>query len=374
MRILMLVTYPEIQGSLPKFLPPLAKTLRKQGHAVVEYGWGRHHDEESFGEKIAGRFLDILRIVGLLRKERPDIFFVNSSLAPSALLRDNCLLLASLGLNPTTVIHFHGGQLVPEGESGHRIFRVATRLLFKLCDGVIVCSQEECRVLSDFAPQQQVFVADTVFQPEPCVPSCHVPRDWNLPGNRPIVFFAGRLIPEKGVLDLLDAIPLILPEAPCHFLLAGTGPLEPEVRKRLGQSPWKEHLTFPGYLEGGDLELAYRSAALFVLPTYHPEGFPVVVQEAMGHGLPIVTTHIRGMADHLIDGVHARFIPPRNPAALAQGLLELLKDPILRRRMATANLEKIRDFRPEAVVRKYLRIFQEVFGRQTGIKLETELV
>ena len=59
-------------------------------------------------------------------------------------------------------------------------------------------------------------------------------------------------------------------------------------------------------MSGDDLDSAYRSADVFVLPSYRG-GFPLVVMEAMGYGLPIVTTPIRGCADHLARAVHALY-------------------------------------------------------------------
>lgn len=362
MRILMLGAHPGIRGALPKIIPLLARALRNEGFEVVECGWGRHHEQESWWDKIVGRWLDIFRIFGLLWREWPDILFINSRLDGRALLRDIMLLLSSRGLDRPTVMLMHGSRVDLIAETGHRIFKVASRLLFGLCQGVILLSQSEKRELSCFAPRSRFFVADYIYQPEVFAPRAQAPPDWGLPADTPIVFFAARLIPEKGILDLLSAIPLVLQEAPCHFLLAGVGPLEQAVRERLSRSPWKEHASYAGYLKGGDLELAYNSASLFVLPTYYGEGFPVVILEALDYGLPIVTTSIRGVADHLLDGVHARLIPPKNPARLAQALVELLKDPGLRQSMAAANRQKVQDFRPEVVVKRYVQIFQQVLG------------
>ena len=64
--------------------------------------------------------------------------------------------------------------------------------------------------------------------------------------------------------------------------------------------------SFSATCSGDDLDNAYRSTDVFVLPSYR-EGFPLVVMEAMGYGLPIVTTPIRGCADHLAPGVHALY-------------------------------------------------------------------
>lgn len=372
-RILICESHPGLQGPLPKIVPLLATALRHDGHAVVERGWGRHRAQESLWQKITGRLLDLARILSQIWRDRPDILLVTTTLEGPSLLRDNLLLLASHRMNLPTVVQFHGSRLDPISGPGHAIFKAAARLLFRLCGGVIVSSQEERLALSRFESRQRFFVADNIYQPEFCAPSSQVPLVWNLPGDKPIVFFAARLIPEKGILDLLSAIPLILKVMPCHFLLAGAGSLESVVREYLSQSPWKEHTSWVGYLDWPHLELAYNLATVFVLPTYHDEGFPAVIHDALGHGLPIVTTPIRGVADHLVDGLHARLVPPQNPVELARALGKLLKDSGLRQRMAAANLQKAKDFRPEEVVRQYVRIFQQTIGQKTGIDFETRL-
>jgi glycosyltransferase involved in cell wall biosynthesis len=113
-----------------------------------------------------------------------------------------------------------------------------------------------------------------------------------------------------------------------------------------------------GYLSGGDLEQAYRHAELFVLPTYFAEGFPLSVMEAMGHGLPVITTPIRGCADYLTAEEHALFVPARDPAALAQAIERLLGDDALRARMARANVARVADFAPDRVVPRYAAILR----------------
>jgi glycosyltransferase involved in cell wall biosynthesis len=82
--------------------------------------------------------------------------------------------------------------------------------------------------------------------------------------------------------------------------------------------------------------------------------------EAMGYGLPIVTTARRGCADILTAGEHALFVPPRDPQALAGAIDRLLDDDGLRERMGRANLEKVGDFAPERVVPRYAQILRQV--------------
>jgi glycosyltransferase involved in cell wall biosynthesis len=131
----------------------------------------------------------------------------------------------------------------------------------------------------------------------------------------------------------------------------------------------QDRVVMPGYLEGGELEAAYAAAAAFVLPTWWIEGFPTVIAEAMHAGLPIVTTPIRGMADHLEEGTNALFVPPRDRAALAGAVLRLATDRALRTRMGTANREAVKKFSPATVAREYLAVLQSVV--EGGVAIST---
>ena len=132
-------------------------------------------------------------------------------------------------------------------------------------------------------------------------------------------------------------------QQPCRLVVAGAGPVAEEVGRRIATMGLSDLVDLRGYITGDDLLSAYRDADLFVLPSYR-EGFPLVVMEAMDHGLPVVTTPIRGCADHLQPGVNALFTPPRDAESLAAVLLRLLGDKDLRERMGAANQRKVREF------------------------------
>ena len=120
-----------------------------------------------------------------------------------------------------------------------------------------------------------------------------------------------------------------------------------------------------GYVSGVDLDRAYRDATVFVLPSY-AEGFTLAVMEAMSYGLPVVTTAIRGCADHLRPGENAVFVPTGDPEALAEQLTSLLADGPLRARMSAANVAKVAEFTPDAVVPRYADILRGVAATRGG--------
>ncbi len=83
----------------------------------------------------------------------------------------------------------------------------------------------------------------------------------------------------------------------------------------------------------------------------------------MSFGLPIVTTRVGGIPDHLQNGVNALFIEPKDPEAIANAVIRLLNDPKLCLELHCANLDKVKEFLPENVVHAYIEIFLEIFRR-----------
>lgn len=360
MRVLMLTSYPEVKNPLPRIIPWLTAALRQAGCEVREEEWGRRHDAETLPEKIRNRLTDIRKIRAVLAEDHFDILYIHNKHDFKTISRDVPLLLGSKGRYRRAVLHIHGSEV--ERVRRNMAFKAANGLLFHLLDGVILSSHTERQEISRFFPHMPFFVADNVYQPKSIPQLPATPADWNLPQDKPIIFFAARLIPEKGILDLLAAMPQVLSQTPCHLLLAGIGPLEAKVQQLISQPPLAGNATWVGYLDFSHLEKAYSLSTIFALPTYYDEGFPAVIQDALGHGLPIVTCKTRGLIDHLEDGVHASLVPTQDPASLARSLVELLQNSELRQRMSAANLLKIKDFSPLTVGKNYVSIFEKILN------------
>jgi glycosyltransferase involved in cell wall biosynthesis len=142
------------------------------------------------------------------------------------------------------------------------------------------------------------------------------------PAEPPEVLFVGRLSPEKGILDLVqaaDGIPLTV---------AGDGPLRDRVPGALGFVP--HHALSP----------LYERAAVVAVPS-HREGFGVACAEAMAHGRPVVASAVGGLLDLVVDGETGVLVPPRDVPALRRSLERLLADPELRRRLGEAGRARV---------------------------------
>ena len=360
MRILMLVPHPNIQGPIPKIAFHLVAALRVLGCEVATEPWGRHSDHESLLDKIIGRARDIGRIRRTLGRERFDVMVVKTGHDWPSLMRDIPLLLTTRSQTPRIVLQFHGSHPNWLIAPGRRVFKAASAWLLRLSDAALVLSSEEQRHWQQFYPPGKFYVVCNPFLP-PENPPSPVGLSSSIGSEQPVLLFVGRMIEPKGIFDLLAAMPYVLQQTLCHLAVAGSGKQAAEVQAVVDRSDLGKHVTLLGYLEE-ELTAIYRSAAVFVLPTWWNEGFPTVIAEAMSAGLPIVTTRIRGAADHLQSEVNALYIPHHNPTALAEAIIRLLNDPPLRARMGQANREKVKDFAPERVGRHYLDVLEQVMA------------
>jgi glycosyltransferase involved in cell wall biosynthesis len=168
-----------------------------------------------------------------------------------------------------------------------------------------------------------------------------VPAESGPPDEPASVLYAGRLSPEKGVLELVDAangIPLVI---------AGDGPLRERVPGALGFVPHDE------------LDRLYERAAIVACPSYR-EGFGVVCAEAMAHARPVVASAVGGLLDLVVDGETGILVPPGDVAALREALNRLLADEELRRRMGEAGRRRVSDhFSWDAVTGATLAAYRE---------------
>jgi glycosyltransferase involved in cell wall biosynthesis len=361
MRILMLTCHPGIRGPFPKILPLMARALRDLGCHVVEEPWGRHHEEETRRRKILDRPGDILRVRRRLKSEPFDVLFLHTTTEWANYSRDLPVLALCRKLVKKVVLQFHGS--VPSlvlGE-GQAAFKWASRRLFNSVDGVFVLSTEEQRAWTQFHPAGNFPVISNPFEPLPGVAVNDTKPSWKVATDEPVVLFVGRLIQEKGIYDLLEAVALARARQPMRLVLAGGGPEENNFRERVRALGLEAHVTLAGYLDAMALSAAYAAADVFVLPSWS-EGFPTVLTEAMHAGLPVVTTRIRGAVDHLQDGVHARFVAPRAPGELAAALAEVLQSPGLRAAMGAANRRKVAEFAPEVAGKRILAELEKICG------------
>lgn len=183
---------------------------------------------------------------------------------------------------------------------------------------------------------------------------CDEPADAALGGY---VAFSGRISTEKGI-DTLLAAARQAPDVPVH--LAGGGPLFEQY-----SASATPNVTMLGQLQAAQMAGFYRGARFLVLPTACFEGCPLVISEAMSHGLPVIASRIGGLPELVDDGVTGFLFEQGNAAELADKIQRLWRDPALCRQMGLAGRAKAeREFGEEAYHRRLIDIYQSAIERE----------
>ncbi|NHV96939.1 MAG: glycosyltransferase family 4 protein, partial [Thaumarchaeota archaeon] len=139
-----------------------------------------------------------------------------------------------------------------------------------------------------------------------------------------LVLFVGRLVVEKGVHVLLDAIPKVLQKVEAKFVIAGDGYLRSEVVKRVAERGLGGKVHVTGYLDTDTIRRLFLAADVCVIPSLY-EPFGIVALEAMAAGCPVVASDTGGLSEiveHEKTGVK---VYPNNPDSLAWGILRVLE-------------------------------------------------
>jgi glycosyltransferase involved in cell wall biosynthesis len=356
-RVLMLAPPGGVRGPIPTIAPLLAAGMRELGCVVETAPWGRRAGDESPLDTVLGRALDLLGARARCRRSTCDVLLVHTSHDWKTLARDLPLVLVCRAGVGSVVLMIHGSRVESLSRRPLAPFSVVTRLLVSLADAVLVLSSEEQRAWDKVLPGRRFYVVANPFV-TPVGPRASLATG-NARHDAFELLYVGRLIEEKGVFDLVAAMAELGPGRAARLRIAGDGPDDARLRARIAELELADRVELCGHVGGAALWRLYASADLFVLPTFWKEGFPTVLSEAMGMGLPIVTTPVRGAADHLREGVNAAFVPPHDPGALAAAIVRLMDDPELCRAMAQHNRAKVADFAPATVARTYVEAMVE---------------
>lgn len=190
-------------------------------------------------------------------------------------------------------------------------------------------------------------------------------KEFGLADAEHVVGFVGRLVQEKGILDLLQAARIVLQRRPkTKFLIIG--PIDEEKHDTLTPAIARDYgigesCVFTGRRE--DMPELYALMDVFVLPSYR-EGFPRSPMEASAMGVPCIATDIRGCREAVEHEMNGLLFPLGDVNALAQAILSILDDESFAQRLGKAGRQLAREKFDEQLVfakvkAEYARLLRE---------------
>ena len=183
-------------------------------------------------------------------------------------------------------------------------------------------------------------------------------------GSPPMLLSVGQLIARKGHGVLIEALAELAAEGvEIDATLVGAGPERGRLEEMAQSLGVAERVRFTGALGQDELPALYERADIFCLASF-AEGVPVVLMEAMAHGIPVVSTRIMGIPELVEDGETGLLVAPGRAADLAAAIRRLASDPELSARLGDAGREKVAaEFNQRDSAAQLKALFEGVAGQ-----------
>lgn len=189
--------------------------------------------------------------------------------------------------------------------------------------------------------------------------------DW--PADEGYVLFVGRLVAQKGVTFLLEALSVVLQRCPeTRLIVVGDGELDLFLKRITRYLGIPHRVTFLDWTTGPDLVALYQRAKFVVVPSLY-EPFGIVALEAMACGRPVIASRTGGLAEIVNDGVNGFLVEVGNYLQLAQRMVNLIKDQERREAMGEAARRRAAEFSWDRVADQTLALYNDLAGQQIDL-------
>lgn len=289
-----------------------------------------------------GKWRAVSRMRRILRQYRPDILHLHFTgfIGPYPWLAKLCSVKQ---------VFFTDHSSQPEGHIIRRAplwKRLVARLVNLPVTCVVTVSEYGYRSVAgrDLIPAQRIEMiynsADLSRATESRELAADFKRKHSIPEDRTLVAQVSWLIPEKGVEDLLSAARIVISRNPgVHFALVGDGAYREQYQRQAREMGIGNHVTFTGQVEDPMSEGVYGAADVVCQVSRWEEVFGYVIAEAMSSSRPMVATRVGGIPELVEDGKTGFLVERGDAQAIADGILRLISDPELRKRMGQAGRE-----------------------------------
>jgi glycosyltransferase involved in cell wall biosynthesis len=262
-----------------------------------------------------------------------------------------------------TTIHAteHGRNLGLHNRMQMEINEIEKNLALE-AERVICCSSYMQKEISSLfgRPDEDIVIIRNGVDPGAFTSLPREPR-FKIPEQEKVVFFIGRLVPEKGVWCLIKALPKVLEKVPeARLYIGGRGPQQKELEKLAADLGVRDRVVFTGFIYSEDRNYLYHRARVAVFPSLY-EPFGIVALEAMATMTPVIVGDVGGLTEIVEDGVTGLKVPPGRHEELAEAIIRVLTDQALANTLefnASAMVERV--FNWDVIARATIKVYEEV--------------
>jgi glycosyltransferase involved in cell wall biosynthesis len=327
---------------------------------LLHFQVGSEGRAESSASKLLRFLISPFTFAAFLLRHKPQIAHLNTSLMPKSYWRDIPYLLVARALGCRVVYKVHGGALPQEFFAGSAFLTGVLRRVLSMSDVVVLLAQVELAAYRKFVPGQRLEVVANAIDATPLVAAPIHPK-----AGEPLhLAYLGRLAENKGIFETVEALAMLVREGrDLRLSIAGGGPDEARLKARVAELGLGERVAFLGPLFGEAKDALWRQSDVFSFPTYHREGLPYALLEAMAAGAVPVTTPVAAIPDVMQDGVHGLLVKPRDAAGLARALARLDDDRTALAGMAEAGRARVLEaYTVDRLADDFRRLYADLAG------------
>lgn len=187
-------------------------------------------------------------------------------------------------------------------------------------------------------------------------------RKLNLPDDAKIILFVGGLVEHKNPHILLRAMPIIQKSIPnAKLIIAGEGLMRDKLKRLSQKLDVNNDVRFTGSVMGNEKLLYYKSADVFVLPSFS-ECFGLVLLEASAFGLPLVVSSLEAFKAVVEDRYNGLFTKTGDEKDLAEKIVYLLENEDVREKMGKNARKKVENYSCEGIAEEFEKVYNEVIS------------
>ena len=328
-----------------------ASSLEDMGHV----GW----------KKVKAFWFLLQKIRHSVQEQRPDLVYVTPNAKGGAFYKDFVVVMMLKQMGCRVVVHYHNKGVVTRQDQW--LDNLLYRRFFKGLK-VILLAEALYPDIQKYVKREDVYICSNG------IPMTEEKKGTHEDNVVPRLLFLSNLLVDKGVMILLDALK-ILKDKNLSFVCDFVGGETEDINaKRFADEISKRGLNeialYKGKKYGEDKDEEFANSDVFVFPTfYHNECFPLVLLEAMQHGLPIVTTDEGGIADIVKDGENGFIVERQSSQQLAEKIAILIDDKELRSRLGERGYQLFHEkFTLKVFEERFVETLTEIIRNREGDK------
>jgi glycosyltransferase involved in cell wall biosynthesis len=316
--------------TMKKICMVIQDSMVKGGIAAVVSGYRGSNLENEYkmiyveSYKDGGKLTKLIKVINglihfikVLLVDKPELVHIHSSFGPSFYRKMFFIYLATWAQTPI-INHIHGADFENFYLNASKKKRDLIEKIYNKCTMLIALSDQWKENLKEIVPIDKIAVIENYS-----VLHKDVVLDRANRSLKNQILFLGEIGRRKGCYDIPKVVSKVADVIPdVKFVIGGSGEID-KITKKLKEYRVDKNVTFTGWVRGKDKETVLRESDIFFLPSYN-EGMPMSILDAMGYGLPIVSTNVGGIPNIVHNGKNGFVCNAGDIEAFSKGIINIL--------------------------------------------------